>query len=100
MKVIALEEHFRNEAVDAEMGSNYFRTMNRAGEQMMRSLSDLAEVGAKRIADMDRHGIDVQVLSHIIPSPECRAFLQDLSLPRKDFERLTHLNAERLLKLS
>jgi predicted TIM-barrel fold metal-dependent hydrolase len=70
MKVIALEEHFRNEAVDAEMGSNYFRTVNTAGEQMMQSLSNLTEVGERRIADMDQHGIDMQVLSHTVPSPE------------------------------
>lgn len=70
VKVIALEEHFRNEAVDAEMGNNYFRSINTAGEAMMRSLSDLKEVGERRIADMDRHGIDVQVLSHTVPSPE------------------------------
>ncbi|MFL6447219.1 MAG: amidohydrolase family protein [Bryobacteraceae bacterium] len=70
MKVIALEEHFRNEAVDTEMGSNYFRTVNSAGEQMMRHLSDLTEVGERRIADMDRNGIDMQVLSHTVPSPE------------------------------
>jgi len=70
VKVIALEEHFRNEAVDAEMGNNYFRTINTAGEAMMRSLSDLSEVGERRIADMDLHGVDVQVLSHTVPSPE------------------------------
>lgn len=70
MKVIALEEHFRNEAVDAEMGTNYFRTVNSAGEQMMQHLSDLTELGERRIADMDGNGIDIQVLSHTVPSPE------------------------------
>ena len=45
MKLITPEEHFRSPQVDTEIGSNYFRTMNSAGEQMMRQLSDLTEIG-------------------------------------------------------
>ena len=67
MKVIALEEHFRNETVDAEMGTNYFRTINSAGEQMMRHLSDLTEVGERRIADMDQQGVALQAISLTSP---------------------------------
>lgn len=70
MRLITLEEHYRSVQVDAEMGSNYFRRMNTAGEQMMQRLSDLTDLGERRIADMDRHGIDMQVLSHTVPSPE------------------------------
>jgi uncharacterized protein len=83
MKVIALEEHFRNEAVDAEMGTNYFRTTNSAGEQMMKNLSDLTEIGERRIADMDQHGIDIQVLSHTVPSPEILEPTRAVTLTRR-----------------
>lgn len=73
MRLIALEEHYKSKAVDAEIGEAgaYFRTANSAGEQMARErLANLGEIGERRIADMDRAGIDVQVLSHTHPSPE------------------------------
>ena len=56
MSVIALEEHFRNPQVDSAMGSNYYREMNTAGEQMMKRLADLTDLGEGRIADMDKSG--------------------------------------------
>jgi predicted TIM-barrel fold metal-dependent hydrolase len=73
MRLIALEEHYRSRRVDAEIGEagNYFRTTNSAGESMAQDrLANLSELGERRIADMDRCGIDVQVLSHTHPSPE------------------------------
>ena len=73
MRLIALEEHYRSRRVDAEIGEagNYFRTTNSAGEKMAQDrLANLSELGERRIADMDRCGIDVQVLSHTHPSPE------------------------------
>ena len=73
MRLIALEEHYKSRDVDAEIGEagNYFRTTNSAGEQTARErLANLGELGERRIADMDRCGIDVQVLSHTHPSPE------------------------------
>jgi len=73
MRLIALEEHYRSQRVDAEIGEagNYFRTTNSAGERMAQQrLSNLTELGERRIADMDRNGIDLQVISHTHPSPE------------------------------
>jgi predicted TIM-barrel fold metal-dependent hydrolase len=73
MRLIALEEHYRSKQVDAEIGEagDYFRTMNSAGEVIAgHRLSNLTDLGERRIADMDRGGIDVQVLSHTHPSPE------------------------------
>lgn len=73
MRLIAIEEHYRSKYVDAEIGEagNYFRTMNTAGEQMAaKRVERLGDLGELRIADMDRAGIDVQVLSHTHPSPE------------------------------
>lgn len=73
MRLIALEEHYKSKRVDAEIGEagDYFRRTNSAGEKMAQErLANLSELGERRIADMDRCGIDVQVLSHTHPSPE------------------------------
>ena len=72
MRLITLEEHYRSPQVDAAIGEagNYFRFMNAAGEQMAAHLRHLSDLGERRIADMDRAGIDLQVLSHTVPSPE------------------------------
>lgn len=73
MRLIALEEHYKSKAVDAEIGEAgaYVRTANSAGEQFARErASNLGDLGERRLADMDRCGIDVQVLSHTHPSPE------------------------------
>lgn len=72
MRIITLEEHYRSPQVDAAIGEagEYFRSMNAAGEQMAQRLSRLSDLGQKRIEDMDRAGIDMQVLSHTVPSPE------------------------------
>src|SRR5579862_3696739 len=73
MRLIALEEHYRSSHVDKEIGiaGDYFRTLNSAGEVIAEHrLSNLTDLGERRIADMDRSGIDVQVLSHTHPSPE------------------------------
>jgi predicted TIM-barrel fold metal-dependent hydrolase len=72
MKLITLEEHYRSKQIDSEIGEekNYFRSMNSAGEQMAQRLANLTEIGERRIADMDKAGIDMQVLSHTVPSPE------------------------------
>lgn len=83
MKLITLEEHFRNAQVDAEMGQNYFRTVNSAGEQMMQHVSDLTELGERRIANMDKNGITMQVLSHTVPSPEILEATRAVPLTRR-----------------
>ncbi|MGA2599667.1 MAG: hypothetical protein ABSH09_22065 [Bryobacteraceae bacterium] len=73
MRLIALEEHYRSQRVNEEIGEagNYFRSMNSAGKQMAQQrLVNLGDLGERRIADMDRAGIDLQVLSHTHPSPE------------------------------
>ncbi|HUB33382.1 MAG TPA: amidohydrolase family protein [Bryobacteraceae bacterium] len=73
MRLIALEEHYRSKQVDAEIGpaGDYYRSMNSAGEKVAQQrLANLTDLGERRIADMDRAGIDLQVLSHTHPSPE------------------------------
>lgn len=69
MRLITLEEHYRSRQVDSAIGEagNYFRNMNAAGEETAKRLANLTDLGEKRIADMDRAGIDLQVLSHTVP---------------------------------
>ena len=73
MRLITLEEHYRSERVNKEIGEagDYFRAANSAGERMAAGrLANLSELGERRLGDMDRAGIDMQVLSHTHPSPE------------------------------
>src|SRR5579883_3551400 len=66
MRVITLEEHFRNPLV-SDMGEHYYRRFDQGRGPIA---DQLAEIGEERIADMDKNGIDLQVLSHTVPSPE------------------------------
>lgn len=72
MKLITLEEHYRSKQVDEAIGpeGDFFRSLNSAGEETAKRLSKLTNLGEERIADMDAAGIDMQVLSHTVPSPE------------------------------
>ena len=72
MRTITLEEHYRSKHVEAVLpeATNFFGPMNSANEEMGKRLAKLSNLGEQRIADMDRAGIDVQVLSHTVPSPE------------------------------
>lgn len=65
MRVITLEEHYRSRYA-REMGEHAYRRFDHGGPFEER----LADIGAGRIEDMDRNGIDGQVLSHTVPSPE------------------------------
>lgn len=66
MRVIAIEEHYANPALQPpEALANL-----RAHPQLARIQDKLEEVGAGRLADMDAAGIDMQVLSHTVPGAE------------------------------
>jgi uncharacterized protein len=66
MRVITLEEHFRSKYAD-EWATEYVNRFSLAGGALGAKLGD---IGAGRIAEMDNGGIDVQILSHTVPSPE------------------------------
>jgi uncharacterized protein len=72
MKLITLEEHYRSPLIDAAIPPelDFFHQMNSAGGQMAGRVAKLKSLGEERIADMDGAGIDLQVLSHTVPSPE------------------------------
>lgn len=82
-RLIAIEEHFNDPALAkasaqavlprAPYLADWGKTVDDQGEQDLSrprvikaadSLQKLFDIGAKRLADMNRHGIDVQVLSH------------------------------------
>lgn len=71
MKIIALEEHYRSQLVDDVIPpeTDFLRSSSLPPE-FLRRLSKLKTLGEERIADMDAAGIDMQVLSHTVPSPE------------------------------
>jgi hypothetical protein len=86
MRLITLEEHYRSQKVNEDIGEsgNYFRAANSAGERMAAErLANLSELGERRLADMDRAGIDMQVLSHTHPSPEILPAARAIPLCRR-----------------
>ena len=96
MRLITLEEHYRSERVNKEIGEagDYFRTANSAGERMAAGrLANLGELGERRLADMDKAGIDIQVLSHTHPSPEILPAARAIPLCRIVNEELGELAA-------
>lgn len=66
MRIITLEEHYRSPLVDEAFGGMQDVT----GGALAHVYASLTELGEKRIAAMDRAGIDLQVVSHGFPSPE------------------------------
>lgn len=71
MKIITLEEHYRSKQIDALVGDMGIR------------IEKLYDVGEQRIADMDKGGIDMQVLSHTVPSPEILDAARAIPLAKK-----------------
>jgi predicted TIM-barrel fold metal-dependent hydrolase len=70
MRVIALEEHYRSPALREAAAHLATRGDLSTPPPIGRFDAELDEIGEKRIADMDAAGIDVQVLSHAVPSAE------------------------------
>jgi uncharacterized protein len=64
MRTIALEEHFWTADLAAAPGTGPLATW---GPEMDDQLRDL---GGLRLADMDAHGIDLQVISHVAPGAQ------------------------------
>ncbi|MGH3287867.1 MAG: hypothetical protein ACRDPD_24740, partial [Streptosporangiaceae bacterium] len=73
MRTIALEEHFWTAELAAPPGSGPLAAW---GPQVGDQLRDL---GPLRLADMDAHGIDLQVISHVAPAAQARAEAEGLA---------------------
>jgi predicted TIM-barrel fold metal-dependent hydrolase len=70
MRTITLEEHFASPAFFDGPGRAFKEQLLRSGARGATVVEKLAEVGAKRIAEMDAAKIDVQVLSLNSPGVE------------------------------
>jgi predicted TIM-barrel fold metal-dependent hydrolase len=82
MRLITLEEHYRSKKVEAALGDRGMHFMSRASAEMTKRMEKLFDLGEQRIADMDRAGIDLQVLSHTPPSPEALEAARAVPLAR------------------
>jgi predicted TIM-barrel fold metal-dependent hydrolase len=70
MRTITVEEHFASPAFLAGPGKAFMERFRTMGPHGARIYDALCDVGAKRIAEMDAAGIDVQVLSLNSPGVE------------------------------
>jgi len=82
MRVIAIEEHFLTpmyrEHVPANVYRNFYLTSR--GQAMGHDIiEENMDIGAKRLAHMDAHGVDMQVLSFGSPGPQ--AFGAEVAIP-------------------
>jgi predicted TIM-barrel fold metal-dependent hydrolase len=82
LQVIAIEEHY----FDPEIVTHYSE-----GEKRPALRARLEEVGAKRIADMDDAGIDIQVLSHAAPGTHRMDGDKAVPLARRANDRLREM---------
>ncbi len=82
MRVVAIEEHFLTPLYREKVAANEYRNFYLAsrGQQMGHDIIEQnMDLGAKRLAHMDAHGVDVQVLSFGSPGPQ--AFAADVAIP-------------------
>jgi uncharacterized protein len=70
MRTITLEEHFASPRFLEGPGKKLKEQAAQFGERAARLLEQLTDLGERRIAEMDKAGIDVQVLSLTAPGVE------------------------------
>jgi len=81
MRVIAIEEHFLTPLYREKVAANEYRNfyLTSRGRQMGHDIiEENLDLGAKRLAHMDAHGVDLQVLSFGSPGPQ--AFDADVAI--------------------
>jgi len=83
MRIIALEEHFASPGFLDGPGREFKEQALRSGARAGKVLDELAEVGDKRVAEMDAAGIAMQVLSLNYPGTEQLAAAEALPATRE-----------------
>ncbi|HZS66309.1 MAG TPA: amidohydrolase family protein [Burkholderiales bacterium] len=81
MRVIAIEEHFLTPLYREKVAANEYRNfyLTSRGRQMGHDIiEENLDLGARRLAHMDAHGVDLQVLSFGSPGPQ--AFDADVAI--------------------
>ena len=82
MRVIAIEEHFLTPLYREHVSANEYRNFyltSRGAAMGHDIIAENMDIGAKRIAHMDAHGVDLQVLSFGSPGPQ--AFGAEVAMP-------------------
>jgi predicted TIM-barrel fold metal-dependent hydrolase len=82
MRVIAIEEHFITPMYREKVAGNEFRNfyLTARSRQMGHDIIEQnLDLGEQRLAHMDAHGVDMQVLSFGSPGPQ--AFAVDVAIP-------------------
>ena len=77
MKIISLEEHYMNKAI-AEAGAqameavapHFKEAWSRVDDPTQADFGDIFDLDERRLAYMDRYGIDMQVLSYNSPGTQ------------------------------
>ena len=91
MRVIAIEEHFLTPLYREKVAANEYRNfyLTSRGQQMGHDIiEENLDLGANRLAHMDRHGVDVQVLSFGSPGPQAFGAEVAVAMARDANERL------------
>jgi predicted TIM-barrel fold metal-dependent hydrolase len=82
VRTIALEEHFWTAELAAPPGTGQLAVWGpHIGDQ-------LRDLGSLRLADMDAHGIDLQVISHVAPAAQGHAGAEGLARAREANDQL------------
>jgi predicted TIM-barrel fold metal-dependent hydrolase len=82
VRTIALEEHFWTAELAAPPGTGQLAVWGPyIGDQ-------LRDLGSLRLADMDAHGIDLQVISHVAPAAQGHAGAEGLARAREANDQL------------
>src|SRR5438094_8171608 len=92
MRIIAIEEHFVTPMYGEKVGANEYRNFYLTSRSQVMGHDIMAQnldLGAQRLAHMDAHGVDVQVLS--FGSPGAQGFAADVAIPMaRDANDLAH----------
>ena len=82
MRIIAIEEHFVTPLYREKVGANEYRNFYLTSRSQVMGhdiMEQNLDLGAQRLAHMDAHGVDVQVLSFGSPGPQ--GFAADVAIP-------------------
>ncbi|MBT32199.1 MAG: amidohydrolase [Thalassobius sp.] len=76
LKIITTEEHFISLEISAQYAKElqelnpHFKNAYNINDKYSPSIEQLQDIGELRVADMDKHGIDMQVLSYTSPGTQ------------------------------
>jgi predicted TIM-barrel fold metal-dependent hydrolase len=99
MRTITLEEHFASPAFFSGPGKQLKERASNFGDRAQHLFEQLGDLGDKRLAEMDKAGIDVQVLSLTAPGVEQLDPDEAIALARESNDFLAEAIARRPSRL-